>query len=321
MRSRIGIITNPESHRNKTGYADIRDAVAGDPDVVHAEIGSIADVAAALKDFAARDVGIVVPNGGDGTVIAALTEIFEHRPFSKPPLIGVLPRGLTNMIAADVGLGGRSDAALRRLISLNRDGSVQRHVLTRHLIRMEGAAGVPPQVGLFFGSAGLTRAILACRETIARTGLSPAAAAALMIGRVLIGKPASASNDGAIFRGDGIALTSDGTAEPETQYLLLLVTTLERMILRSRPFWGDGDGHLRFTAVRHPPRRLLRAILPLLYGGKGRRLPNDDYVSRRASRIEIRMDCPFTLDGQMFDPDPDRPVVLTDEYQASFVRA
>ena len=32
------------------------------------------------------------------------------------------------------------------------------------------------------------------------------------------------------------------------------------------------------------------------------------------------MACPFTLDGEMFEPAPDRPVILSGEYQAEFIR-
>ena len=44
------------------------------------------------------------------------------------------------------------------------------------------------------------------------------------------------------------------------------------------------------------------------------------YNSRSADRIALDMESPFTLDGELFEPLPDRPIVLTADAEASFVR-
>src|SRR3546814_2161836 len=53
----------------------------------------------------------------------------------------------------------------------------------------------------------------------------------------------------------------------------------------SRPFWGGGGGHLRFTAVAYPPPGLLRHARRVLYGGEDRALPAG-YLSRAGDRID-----------------------------------
>src|SRR3546814_16618271 len=58
---------------------------------------------------------IVVINGGDGTVQAALTELYSVGHFGgSPPPVAVLPNGKTNLIALDLGAEGDPIKALER---------------------------------------------------------------------------------------------------------------------------------------------------------------------------------------------------------------
>src|SRR3546814_1330268 len=74
-----------------------------------------------LDSFAADGVDVVAVAGGDGTVQAVLTALYGRRPFRRPPLLAVLPRGTTNMTAADIGLPRRGDkdtlGSLARLLA------------------------------------------------------------------------------------------------------------------------------------------------------------------------------------------------------------
>ena len=77
----------------------------------------------------------------------------------------------------------------------------------------------------------------------------------------------------------------------------------------------DGRDHRR-----RPPKRLLRSALRVLYGGPRRDLPAPDFASRSADRVCLQMDCPFTLDGQMFAAPADAPLVITAPETVDFVR-
>src|SRR3546814_8975692 len=106
------------------------------------------------------------------------------------------------------------------------------------------------------------------------------------------------AGQGGIFYGDRVGMTFDDGRTETLEALLVLATTLERLVLGSRPFWGGGGGHLRFTAVAYPPQGLLRHARRVLYGGEDRALPAG-YLSRASDRIALAMDCPFTLDGEI----------------------
>ena len=45
------------------------------------------------------------------------------------------------------------------------------------------------------------------------------------------------------------------------------------------------------------------------------------YVSRNAQRVDLRMDCGFTVDGELEAPVADRIVSLTADTRVPFVRA
>ena len=66
---RIGIISNPGSHRNLRGMTGLREMIEGDADLIHAETDEMADLPEILADFARREVGLILINGGDGTTL------------------------------------------------------------------------------------------------------------------------------------------------------------------------------------------------------------------------------------------------------------
>ena len=48
--------------------------------------------------------------------------------------------------------------------------------------------------------------------------------------------------------------------------------------------------------------------------------PENGYESSNASVIELQIDSGFTLDGELFDADPNQKVMLDGRYTASFLR-
>ncbi|GAB4358215.1 MAG: diacylglycerol kinase family protein [Kiloniellaceae bacterium] len=320
-KARIGVITNPGSQRNKKGLAEMTRLLEAAPEARHVVIGSIAEVPEILADFARREIEIVAVAGGDGTVQAALTELYNRRPFARDPLLAVVPRGMTNMIAADVGLKGLK--GLARLLQASPE-AVARATRRRRILRAENVLNREAQYGMFFGGAGICRAIDACRSKVHPLKVEADAAAAVtlagLLGGWLFGRRKENGAADSIFYGDRIGMGFDGGPETTMESLIILATTLDRLILGSRPFWGGDAGHLRFTAIAYPPKGLLRYALRILYGGAGRRLPAESYLSRSVERVALTMDCPFTLDGEMFQPTPGRPLVLTAADEAGFVR-
>ena len=313
---RVGAISNSRSRRNKHRLAEVREALAGHAEVRHVELEGVAGMAETLAAFAADEIDLLLVSGGDGTVQSVLTALFERRAFETLPTLAVLPRGTTNMIAADAGV---PPARISRLLALARDEALAPLLVERRVLRLENARDVGPQYGMFFGGAGIYRAIVACRTQVHPWKLVADAAAAVtlvgLLGRWLVGS----GRDDDVVRGDRIAIVVDGEEKAVGDYLLVLATTLDRLLMGSRPFWNDAGCNFRFTSIAYPPTRLLRHVRSVLYGGAERCLP-EGYDSTGAASVELTMSCPFTLDGELFEPAGGAPVVLTAPETVRMVR-
>jgi hypothetical protein len=79
------------------------------------------------------------------------------------------------------------------------------------------------------------------------------------------------------------------------------VTSLSRLFLGIRPFWGTGDAPLNATLVRARAHRFGRS-LPALLRGKPKAHMTDatGYSSWRISRAGIDGARTFTIDGEMY---------------------
>ena len=320
--TKVGVITNPGSQKNKKGLGELERLLDGTPDASHVVLQSITDIPEILKDFARREVGLVTVAGGDGTVQAVLTELYGQRPYETAPTLAVVPRGMTNMIAADVGL--RRRGSLAKMLKKATDGDLEEVSVVRRILRLENALNHQPLYGMFFGGAGINRAIEACRAKVHPYKLEADIAAGFTLAGLLwswlFHSGDGGKGGGTIFYGDRIAVTLDDQQTEITESLVILATTLDRLLFGSRPFWNGGAGHMRFTSIAYPPERMLRYAWRLLFGGEQRSLPETSYTSRTVNRIALEMDCPFTLDGELFEPTPGLPVILTAEDQARFVR-
>ncbi len=316
---RIGLLSNPNSQRNQRGLDDLHAVVGRVPNLLHAEAASRSDLLAILGDFARREVGLLVVNGGDGTVQRMLTALFEARPFERPPPIALLPRGMANMTAADVGLRRPIDRGLHRLVRSAQAGKIDDHIQTRQILRVENLPGIPPQRCMFFGAAAIYDAIELCHERVYPLGLKGNLGMSLTLVGTLLAGLLHGPNNG-ILRSHEIGVQIDNGPIEQSRLLLVLATTLDRLILRSQPFWNQTTGAIRYTSIAYPPAHLLRSAPKVLYGWRRASLDPDSYASRGAHRLTLTLESPFTLDGELFHPSPDQPLVLTAADSVRFVR-
>jgi diacylglycerol kinase family enzyme len=166
-RPRIALLSNPRSTGNIADLPRIRGFCADHPDVFHYEVEHASQVGEALRTIARVHPKVLVINGGDGTVQAALTEIHNGGIFDgEAPPVAVLPSGKTNLIALDLGVRGDPIVALERLIEIAQ-GDLAPYVVPRELIALRGgSADDKPVVGMFLGGAGLAETMIYCRDKI-----------------------------------------------------------------------------------------------------------------------------------------------------------
>jgi len=312
---RIGVISNPRSQRNRGDMARMR-ALIAQHSLPHAEIDVMESVPHILQRFANDGVELIAISGGDGTVQAVLTALLNGGMFARLPGIAVLAAGMTNLIAADVGMKEHPAEALQRL--LGPGDVIGRKVTTRPVLSLQLDPSEPPVHGMFLGTAGFYRAVLLVRRRVHPLGAERNLAAGLGIAasvlRLLIGR---AGKD-ELLQGDAICVDIDGDRGAKRDYLLWMATTLDRFIMHLSPFWGNGPLPLRYTAVPFPPPRLALALWPILSGRPREWMTEAGYESGRATALEMTLNCPIVFDGEVFNPRPDRPVMLRSDRQVTF---
>jgi hypothetical protein len=172
---------------------------------------------------------------------------------------------------------------------------------------------------MFFGAAAVCQGTRFFQEKIDALGVRGEVAPGLVIARFLL----------AAIRGNTdrvvpvpIGIEADENSVGKRDYLLVLVSTLERLFLGMYPFWGQEDGPLHFSALGARPQKLLHALPHLV---RGRRSPygsaENGYFSHNVHELRLTLDSEFALDGELYTPDPRLgPVVLRKGGQASFLR-
>ena len=317
-KARIALLSNPRSTGNISQLPRIRAFCAEHPDIFHYEVERADQVGEALKTIALVRPKVLVINGGDGTVQAALTELVNGSHFGgELPPVAVLPNGKTNLIALDLGAQGNPIEALRRLHELA-SGDLEGHLVARELIALTSAARPLPAIGMFLGGAGLADTMLYCREKIYPLGLPNgvshviAAIAVLfqllgLTGRFL---PASPEHIEVKVLRHGILRGRFG---------LLAVTTLEKLLLGGEVRTAR-TGSLKLLAVEHRSSSMLRGLFAAIAGQLGRKKLDGVHLEE-ADQISIEGDrSSVFLDGELFQAGIGNPIMLTRAAPLSFVR-
>ncbi len=318
--TKIGLVSNPRSRRNRSGFAEIEEIVRGRADVVHRRLGADNTGATAiLADFVRQQVDVLAINGGDGTVQRLLTALLGKLNLDRLPSIAVLAGGTTNLIAGDVGLPGPPARGLRRLLDVVAGGEIDRCLCKRAVMRVDHLAGVGPQFGLFLAIGALAHAVCDHAVRDARRRIPGPIMLTSTVMRVLADglKP---RHQRRVLRDERIGLARDGNPVDEARRLLMFVTTLKRLTFGITPYWNqEGAAPLRFTSVAAAPPRLLCASARVLAGG-GRALPAEYYESGSAQRLDLGLTSAIALDGEIFAPLAEGLVTVTAPCELLFVK-
>ena len=314
-------MNNPLSGGNRRGLNKIREAAAAaQPEVLQREVQTPSDVSQTLADFARREVNILVVNGGDGTVQAALTAISHECFFETKPTLAVLPSaGTTSMIAGDVGLKGSRMSALQKLFSWARTNNDGATIIQRPVLKVQMPSLKAPIYGMFFGTAAIYQATHFCLQKVHTRGVRGEIAAGVAMARFLW---AVVLKDRNVVSSVPITIGLNQNAPQQQNYLLVLITTLQRLFLGLRPFWGSQPKPLHYTAVDAHHRHFLQALPSAMRGQKSRHLtPANGYISQNIDEAQLTLDSGFNLDGELYKPDSKLgPVLVSYGGQASFLQ-
>jgi len=320
--ARVALLSNPRSTGNRSLLPRVRSFCAQHSDIFHYEVEDIGQIAEALRTIALVKPNVLVVNGGDGTVQAALTELYTGGHFGdSPPPVAVLPNGKTNLIALDLGASGDPIAALEQVLEIAR-GDVSEHVVTRELIALSDGGDGKPVLGMFLGGAGLADTMLYCRNRIYPLGLPNSVSHFLAFFAVLLSLVFGIRAKFLPERARPVKVSLIRQGHIEGSFSLLIVTTLQRLLLGSQVGIANPamTGALKFMAVEQNPLALVRALLAGVFGRVGRDKMTGVHVER-GDEIRIEGDrSSVILDGELFEARMGRPIVLTTTAPVPFLR-
>lgn len=318
---RVGIISNPGATRLLQRMQEFEDAASRYERVVHRRLSDISEIPEILKSFDAEGVGLVVINGGDGTVQAVITSAINDQPFSEMPVFAILPGGRTNIIAEDLGALNDPVYHLESLMELVSDPSGPGpETVSRPFVRLELTPGAKPIYGAFFGTATIVRGMEFCRRSIYPLGLPNFLAHIIAIFWVLLLALSPLKGKNSPMRKEPQTVrTSDGTIGPKA-YFVFIVTGLDRLLLGIEAGPGESDGKgLNGINIEYSAAAILSAI-PKILSRRPIRRSGSGIEYSKISGMEIETDCPVTLDGEFYHGEPGVPVRIDATEPIEFIR-
>jgi diacylglycerol kinase family enzyme len=320
--ARIGLISNRNSGHNRDQLDKVKRLLAGCDNICHVETGASRDIPAALRQFAEQEIEFLAINGGDGTVSAVLGHALENASFATLPPVVLLPGGTANMNAGDIGARGKLLKAVQRFCrwaECGGDTAGVEHV-QRSLMRVQIGARGSPHYGMFLGMGAVVQGTEYAHQEIHSRGLRDDFSVALGTVRTVWG----------LFRGEprfhqaiAVKMCFDNAPEhQEHQALIIAVSSLHRLFMGMRPFWGTEPGPLRLTLIQERPHRFLRTFLSIIRGKPNRdATAANGYISHNARQITISMQGSLNLDGEILNSGPDDGYIsITASPVVSFIR-
>ncbi len=297
----VGVLCNPRSGRLRQRLEAVRRLgrrIAGGR---YLEASASEEIEAAVRRLTGQEpagsaVSTLCVVGGDGTVATVLTALHAWRPEGPWPRLCVAAAGMTNMTAHALGLRGAVTDALEALAAWQRGSPALRRV--RHPVLVVERPGRAAVCGMFFGMGTVSDGVRFFQDRLRSLRVAGEHNSGVAIARVLLSLAlGSRKSDTA-----GYEITSalDGGAEVRQMCLICLVTTLDRLVLGTRPYWGRGDAPLHYTLVERGAAAFWRSIPRFAVGRPGRRMtPEAGWISRDVHRVALTFDGPFVLDGEL----------------------
>lgn len=317
--ARSGLIVNPRAGRGHGKGMALAALLKGDPRVSLHILDDFAQLGPALARMAEDGVTHLFISSGDGTIQEILTRLAGGGPFAALPRLGLLPHGTTNLSGPDLGFRHGTLAAQAAFL---RQPS-PREIRQRHTIHCLNPGDGRPRHGLFVGTGAVAVATRHCQQAFNDRGVRGQMAVAGTLLTALRKHFFSAADPGDETRFDRpfrITVEADGRIIADGPQLLHMSTTLDTLVLGTRPFWGGKTAPIRTSVFPYPPPSVLRWILPVMYGGENRTSP-PGAVSFCAHALRVASEDVFVIDGEFFPPPAGAPLRLETGPLFSFIRS
>ena len=172
---------------------------------------------------------------------------------------------------------------------------------------------------MFFGAGVLHRAVGLAHEALPEEKVG-AWGAGLVTG-TLIARAAVGKLSGVLVP-DKLRLALDGEDGGTSEVMLAMAATIDRLFLGMRPFWGCEDAPIRTTWIAPRAKHIARTAPGILRGRPPvTATPENGYRSQNVHEFVMQLDAGLVIDGELFDPVPDRVVRVSAFENVPFVSA
>jgi len=318
----VGWLTNPRSYQNRRrGIQAMINREFADLPLRRYDVCDRKSMRASLQQLKREGVGLVIADGGDGTVQGVITEVWHAFAGTKMPALAVIPGGRTNVISRDLNGAGDPRQMLRTIVQRYCEQRPQ-HLQQRRLIRIK-LPDVPEQLAFLVSGGGLAAGIESCwdlQKKMQYLGPFRSLATPLWIGKRLLttlpGRP--------LLDRRRVSLRIDDEAINGDHHQAVMVTMNKTMPLGIRPFWGDsGDSEdsILISVVAGQARGLWWRIVPIIMGWN-RWLPEQHgYISRASRKIEMLIEESIHIDGERWSLEQPTELTLQVSEPISFITA
>jgi hypothetical protein len=237
--------------------------------------------------------------GGDGTVLAALTACFEYYAAGhKLPQIAILPGGSTNLAYKKLGLHVAEVDALKRSLSRGQNQQQAHAIEIHNALLVETSETTTPLVGFLLSTGSLARLMLYTQQNLhgKTRGSVSIARAILQLG--LFPQSTKYQDGLPVVRPSQFTEISPCGSSQTTEQAFSLFSTFRELSLGLSPFWARGDHPIGHTQAAWPIKRLRSGIAKAVLSKSSEGLARHGLTSRGCEDISFKCDGPVVFDGE-----------------------
>lgn len=292
-------IVNPTSKKNRNRQSAISGQLKGLANDRYFETGKVEELDDLLAQFNFAPHDLLIISGGDGTFHAVLSALLRRlNTGSEPvPRIALIPTGSTNLSALDIHGRISPEQALSKLQMLVKSAPCDWPTLSRRLIRVQTDANATDQFGFSFGIGAIAKGVQYFQSHTRNISDYQELGAGLASLRVLFGL---LTKEASFSQGVPIKVSIEDGPAREFNCMLIIASTLERMILGLRYHWSQGNQPIGYVEFSDEAPRLIPALLGIVSG----KIPDwmeasDHYNSYRFNQAYLDFSGDFMLDGEI----------------------
>ncbi len=298
-------IINPQSHTvAKRGSDLVRAGITSKTNCYM--LSTFSTLPAMVADILAQGCGHVFIEGGDGTIHGVLSAFMAQQPdMDNLPYFTLLPGGMTNLVAAHVGLKRPTAKKIKALAKKPHE----QKLVEMPMLGAKAEDTNKAHYGFLLSTGALPAATRYCAEHVHTKGIGGSAAVRNTLLKVLLGRGVERDT---ILKPSPLSLNLD-TALIEGDHIITVATTLPHLMIGLKPFWGTGDGKLMITHAgkdaRNVVRNVTRMLLPRQSAAAAVKLKRDGFQSWNVDTAILKLSGEMVLDGE-FLPQTNTPISL-----------